>query len=152
MAEPLPCSTVIRGRAWEDISQRALRLRATATKLRDDSAVGETGRTRYSTLQKSLDDAVEFWDARSGTPRLEAYVRQEIDDNTIDLIASYTQMKTAALALRDWIFANIPKDATTGAQLLWAVDVAGDTTELTFTIQQAADFRTEATAFIATIG
>jgi len=67
-------------------------------------------------------------------------------------VSEYTAMRTEALALRDWIFTNIPRDPGTGAVLISTVDEGGNEVPLVVTSGQSATFRAQADAFIATIG
>jgi len=147
-----PASAVTKAEAWDDIRHAANRIKGVTQNLRNASAAGATGRTSYVSLQKRLDDTVERWNVLAATPQLQAYARDQIEDPTLDLAAEYVAMRDAATALRDWIFANIPTDAATGAVLLRVIDATGESVELTFTSAQASGFRTQADAFLATIG
>lgn len=146
-----PASTITKQDAWSELCRLALRIKNKTEHLRNLSAAGDTYRTLYIDLQQSLDDVIERWAQLAATPGLEAYARDQIGDNSLNLTTAYTTMRTAAIALRDWINNNLPRDATTQAVLIYTVNAIGDRTELTFTTAQTAPFRTVADAFISTI-
>ncbi len=146
-----PATTLTSQQAWDRIRRQALDIRDIVQALRNDSAAGNTERRRYVFTQRRLQIAIDEWDALSTTPGLQAYARDQLDDQTLNLATEFTQMRAAAIALRDWIFANVPTHAGTGAQLLTAYSVDGLGTELTFNTGQTGQFRTEADTFLATI-
>lgn len=146
-----PASTVTAEQAWNGIRDRAVRLKSQVQTIRDSSAAGDTGRTSYIGLQRSLDRAVSTWNAFASVPGLQAYARDQIDDATLDLAAEFVAMRDAAIALRNWIFANMPRDAGTGAVLLHTVGQDGAQIELTVTAAQTAGFRSAADVFLLTI-
>ena len=147
-----PASTITQSTAWASITGAALRIKSQVETLRNLSAAGDTGRTSYVALQRQLDNTVENWNTASAVPGLEAYARDQINDQALNLTAEFIAMRNAALALRDWIFNNIPTDSGSGAALLRTVGADGEMIELTFTTGQTAGFRTQADAFVATIG
>jgi len=69
------------------------------------------------------------------------------------VVAEINSVIAAATSFRDWINTNMVRNTAsqTSAVLLQSADINGVTTQLTFTSLQLADFRTEATAFLATI-
>lgn len=138
--------------ALDGISSAAVRIKSLTQRLRDDSAAGATARNRYVALQRNLQIAIDTWDANASVPGLLAYARDQYDDGTLDLSAEYNAMKAAAQSLQTWIFNNLPTDSGTGAALLEVFDAQGNPTDLTVSSGGAAGFRTEADAFIATIG
>ena len=146
-----PASTVTKQIAWERITKRAVSVRGLAQRLRNQSAAGATERQEYLNLQKQLDLAVVEWDSASGTPGLQAYARDQIDDPTLNLVAEYQAMRAATITLRDWIFTNIPRDAGSGAVLTHTVDQAGDRIALTVSTAATQTFRDAADVFLVTI-
>jgi len=85
-------------------------------------------------------------------PGLAEYAKTQYDDAALDIAAEYTAMRDAAIALRDWIHTNMPADAGSGAVLLESLNADGSLSPLTVSSAASAGFRTEADAFIATIG
>ena len=134
------------------VNRTALTTQRQVQQLRNDSAAGDTIRQRYIDLQRTLDQAIKEWNKAASVPGIEAYARDQLQNQTLDLATEFSAMVTAATNLRDWINTNFPRDATTGAVLLKTVDTAGTETPLVFTTAQTAGFRTQADAFIATVG
>lgn len=139
-----PASTITQQQAWDGIRQRAIRMKDQAQSLSDASGAGATELGRYVGLQRNLDQTVDWWNTASGTPGLQAYARDQISDQTLDLVGEFTAMRDAALTLRDWIFNNLPA-YTIG------VDAEGNTSEPTVTPAQTSGFRTAVATFTATI-
>ena len=147
---PFPASQQTLEDALSSVRHAAIKLKAQAQNLRDASAVGATGRTSYTGLQKHITQTIARWDEASTVPGLAQYAKDQYDDQTLDIVAEYTAMKAAAVDLRLWIFNNIPKQGD--SPLLYDIDLAGTLTELMVNSAAAAGFRTEADALIATIG
>lgn len=142
-----PASTLTLEAGWSDFRALALTVKRKTTQLRDLSAAGTTDRVLYVKLRGILDNAVTQWAAiLAETSGLQAYARDQLEDQSLDLSAEYTAMRNAAIALRDWLDANIPTGAG-GAVLERQID----DTPLVFTSGQTAGFRTEADTLIATI-
>ena len=148
-----PANTLTTELAFDVIRSNAIRVQNLAQALRDESAAGPTENIRYVGLQATISSAVANMDAVSGTPGLEQYIRDQINDQTVDLVAEFTAMRSAMLTLRTWIFNNIPNDGTPGEYNLLVYDVDGqEPTALVVTSAQTATFRTQADAMLATIG
>ena len=147
-----PASTVSAEQAWDTIRRGAVRLSGTVTALRNASAAGDTEVPRYVQLHRLLVETIDEWDAVSSTPGLQAYARDQIDNQALDLAAEFTAMRNAAIALRDWIFTNLPTDSVTGAVAQYIVDAQSAVTSVTVSTAQTATFRTNADALLTTIG
>lgn len=132
------------------ISSGALALKNQVQRLRDDSAAGDTNRDRYVGLMRAITDNTTRWQQAAGVGGLAEYAQDQYDNVSLDVAAEYLAMRTAALALRDWIFANIPMSGQT--PLTYNLLSDGTQVPLTFTSAQTAGFRTEADAFIGTVG
>lgn len=143
-----PASTITLDKAWSDFRRAALRAKHLTQNLRDESAAGVTTRERYYNLRQNLNDSLNEWAALlASTTGLQAYARDQLEDQALDLSAEYVAMRDAVTSLRDWIDANIPTDAGSGAVLLREPDG----TLLTFTTAQTSGFRTQADAVILAI-
>lgn len=143
-----PASTLTLQKAWEDFQSQALKAKTLSQNLRDESLAGDTARVRYYDLSQSLNDILARWVwLLANTTGLQAYARQQVENDTLDLNAEYITMRNAVTSLRNWIIANIPSDAGSGAALLRLPDG----TDIMVTTAQSAGFRTEADAVIASI-
>lgn len=96
------------------------------------SASGNITITEAKLFRKVIDGVITEWDVYASTPGLAQYAKDQLNDQTYDIVAEYNAMRTAAIALRDWLDANIPAEPS-------------------YTPAQTAGFRTAADAFLATI-
>ena len=147
-----PASTITQQEAWDGIRKSASLLKTRVNQLSALSASGDTSRSSYISLLKILDTAIDQWVIFAAVPNLEVYARNQLADQTIDITIEYSAMRAAAISLRDWLFNVLPTDSVTGAILEQTVDVNGTRTELVFTTVQTAQFRTNVTALVVTIG
>lgn len=146
-----PASTTNLQNAFAITNKYALNLKSEAQRLSSDSSAGPVERYRLIDFQKNLDAAITAWAAASALSGITAFVRNEIGNPTLDVTVEFTTMRNAAIALRDWINTNFPRDATTQAVLEFTVAASGVRTALTFTSAQLATFRTHCSTFVATI-
>lgn len=147
-----PASQQTLADALAAVSRTATSIRQRTVVVRNASAAGPIARQLVVDLQRALADAVAAWDAQASRPGLAAYAQQQFNDPTLDVAAEFGAMRAAAVKLRDWIHANFPRDAATGAVLVRTYDVNGVPTELTFPSAVLAEFRTRCDTFLATIG
>jgi hypothetical protein len=129
----------------------AFKVKGAAVRLRADTSAGPVARSRFVGLMTDLERSVATWDALASTPGLAAYAKTQFDDPALDIAAEFTAMRAAAVTLRDWIFNNLPKDAGSGAVLLYTLETDGTLSDLTVSTAATAGFRAAADAFIATI-
>ena len=145
-----PANTLSLATALSRATTHARRTKDSVTSLRNASAAGPTGRRIYLELQKQLDTAINEWATLMSIPGLAAYAQNEYGAG-LNIATEFVAMRNAAITLRDWINSNFPRDAGTGAVLIYTVNSNGDFTELTLTSAQTAGFRTQCDAYIATI-
>lgn len=147
--------TTVRG-MFDGINRAASQTRAQVHDVRTRSALGPVNRKLLLDLQRSVDRFVDTLDAASALPQAErdaliVFAQDQFNDAGLNVVAEFNAMRTAAIALRDWIYTNFPRDAGTGAVLVETVDANGDAVPLQFTSAQLAAFRTQADAFTSTI-
>jgi len=140
-------------RSYENALSTAIALRDRVTTVRDASVSAATPRVTVLGVQQSLGAAIGIWTAAAAVPGITQYARDQVDNQTYDVVAEINSVIAAATSFRDWINTNMVRNTAsqTSAVLLQSADINGVTTQLTFTSLQLADFRTEATAFLATI-
>lgn len=146
-----PASIETLRRAFDGANGFSLTAKNKAQGLRTRSVSGPVERRLFLDLQQTLAQAITWWDRAKALPGMQAYARDQFQNQTLDVAAEFVAMTVAAASLRDWIFAVFPTDAASGAVLEKAVDINGTVTDLTFTSLQLAAFRTEADAFLATV-
>lgn len=138
--------------AWKSIQDTSRRLNKTTQSLRDTSASGPSKIDDHVRLQRLLKRSVDSLDIEVLVPELEAYVRDQVDDQGLDLATEYAAVKAAAEVLRLWIFNNVPRDAEDdNAMLAGTVDAAGERTQLTLSSAETVDFRTAADTLLASM-
>lgn len=123
----------------------------------DLSLAGPVQRRLLLELQRSLNSSVVALDAAAALPQsdvaaLIAYAQSQFGDATLDVAAEFVALRNAADTLRAWIHTNFPRDAVSGAALVYTVAENGDETPLTFTTEQLETFRTQANTLLALIG
>jgi len=146
-----PASQGTLASSLQEASNIAVRLKGLAQQVRTASAAGDTGRSIYLTLQARLAEGAARWAQIGAVPGIAAYAQEQYGNGSLDVVAEFTTMRNAVLALRDWIFNNFPKDGGSSAALVFVYNVDGVPSELTFTSVQTIQFRVEADAFIATV-
>lgn len=148
----LVASTIYAQRAYENAMSTASALKSHITFVSDQSLLGPTPRLTILGVQQQLGSAIGIWTASAGAPGITQYAKDQLDDETYEIVTELNTVIAAATVLRDWINTNFPRNGGSNAVLLQTADVNGVTTNLTFSTAQLAGFRTEAAAFLATIG
>jgi hypothetical protein len=150
-----PISTINLAKAWEAANRAADQTNAQVKSLRDHSVSNDTLRSSLVSLQRNLSFAIDTWTTVKSVSGIGDYAMSQVQGNwasVAEVATDFNAMISAATSIRDWIYNNMPKDASTGAILDQAVDADGNLVDLVFTSAQLADFRTEADAFLDTIG
>jgi hypothetical protein len=135
----------------DEINATALRVRANLTSVRNASAAGPIARQQVIDVQRDLARGVERLTTLSTTPGLAAYAQEQFNNPSLNVAAEFTTMLAAMVSLRDWVFANFPKDAGSGAWLVYSYDANGVATSLTFSSADLAQWRTRVDAVAAAI-
>lgn len=146
-----PASTRTLQSVLDEINATALRVKANLQAVRTASAAGPIARQQILDVQRDLARALERLTTLSATPGLVAYAQAQFNSPTLDVATEFTAMLAAMTSLRDWTFANFPKDAGSGAWLVYTYDTSGLATPLTFTTAELAQWRTRVDAVVATI-
>lgn len=133
------------------VQATARRMQTAIQQLHDQSAAGNTAVVTYVQMINNIHGAVTLWDSLAATPGLVQYARDQYNDQTLDIVAEFQAMRAAVIGLRNWIFANIPKDAN-DVPLLQTLNADGTLSDRTVTPAQTAGFRTQAQAVLATMG
>lgn len=136
--------------AWTAIRASAGRVKVESQRLSAQSVAGDIEAqvvVRYADALASCNDQFARYTV---VPGLVAYVRAQINDDTLDIVAEYNTMLTQINAVRNWIIANFPKDAN-GFLLYHTFGATGRIVQRTLTPAQTAGLRTQLDALIATI-
>lgn len=136
--------------AWEGARQVAGRIKTQAANLRMISLAGPTTSSDILSLLSSIADAKGLLQTYAAVPGLAAYAQAQVNDNQLDVAASFSAMVARLDACRDWVIANFPKDGS-GYLLAQQFTPAGYTADRTFDTASLAAFRTQLDLLIATI-
>lgn len=136
--------------AWDAIRGAAAAVKAAATQLVTDSAAGNVEAGRVVNFAANLAGYNDRFARYTVLPGLVAYVREQINDPAIDIVAEYQTMLAQINATRTWIINNFPKDGS-GFLLYHTFGADGRLVQRTLTPAQTAGLRTQLTALIATI-
>ena len=133
--------------SWDGVTERATRIKQTASALSSAPSI-----TRKSVLDyaNSLADSLAVLDTYVSVPGLLAYARNELNDQTIDLVAAFTAMRTQLVATQDWIVANFPRDAADNLSV-YAFDANKRFTDVNLTSGQLSAFKSQLNLIIGTI-
>lgn len=137
----------------EHYSQFKQHMRALRSDLIGPSGAGgwyvalQTGNADYLAMARALrriSETLTIMDAASalGAPFIQS-VKDIEGDQAYDVVANYNAMRTAIVAIRDWITTNVPKH-TDGVGTWWLVltiDQNGVVTHRPFTPAQTAPLR-----------
>jgi hypothetical protein len=150
MAFPSSTSHDDLDRAWDAIKNAVVTIKVLSTALLAECAAGPVRGDRIlgyaATIANCRDDLVRY----TAVNGIEAYVRSQINNPTLNLVAEYTAMLTQITATRAWIISNFPHDAS-NYLLYQTLDGAGRIVVRTFSPAETATFRTQLTALLATI-
>ena len=135
---------------WSNDAARAVKTRLIT--VRDESLAGDVQRDTLRAVQRLLHMASERWNGiGERLPGVGQFAQDVINDPTLDVVAEFTALRTAAIDLRDWIHANFPTDSTSGVDLSYTSGSDGTLTPLVFTTAQLATFRDKADVIIGMI-
>lgn len=145
-----PASTQLLSFVLENARTKANSVRQESILIRDRSAAGNVNRVDVVHYMGRLTNALAAWNAARSTPGIGPYAQEQLGSPTLDVDTEFGEMLSTATTLRDWIFANFPKDVS-GAWLVHSYDASGVQSHLVFTTAQLAQFRTNVDALIARI-
>lgn len=135
--------------ALSDARSIAVRVKDVTQTIRDIAASGPVVRERLINHMRALSQAVAQWDQIAAVPGIAQYARDQFDDQTLDIAAEFAAMRAEAVSLRDWIFANFPKQGS--AWLTVSYDVNGTEAKLTIPQASLTEYVARCDALLATI-
>jgi hypothetical protein len=135
--------------AWGGVRSNAAHIKVYSQDLRSASAAGPIQAATIVLYADQLASAKAAFDRYTAVPGLAAYAREQVNDPALDIVAEYQTMAAQLVAVRDWIIANFPKDAS-GYLLYHQFDAAGKIVQRTLSSAQTAGLRTQLDALIAT--
>jgi len=137
-------------RAWNGVKGAAGQVKASALAVRTSSAAGPIEARAIVVLADQLANANDRLARYTVVPGLLAYVREQINSATFDVVAEYNAMLAQINATRTWIVNNFPKDAS-NYLLYHTFGADGRIVQRTLTTAQTAGLRTQLDALLATL-
>lgn len=148
MAFPGNSVTSLAGK-WQQIKDTAGRIKNDCVLL--NAAVSIT-RKRSLDFGNFLADALaqlNLLTANAGTNGLLEYARAQENNPSLDLTTEYNTMRTALIAVQDWLVANFPN--TTGELRVYSFDANKRYADILLTAPQLSAFKTQINNLAATI-
>ncbi len=146
-----PASTQVKVDGFQELRTTANELKRTMQTKKDQMASQTVSASFILSILKQLKRAVIVFDEVAAIDGIVEYVQAQYDDNTLNVVAEFSAMKTASDNTIAWIVTNLPKDSN-NYLLLREIDVQGNITDRTFTSAITAGLRTQLDTLIATIG
>lgn len=136
--------------AWPTLKRVFAQIKSSAQQLRASSASGPIGANNVIAYVGDLADMLEQIATLSAVPGLATYAQEQTTNGAFNIVNEYGAARTAAIATRDWVIANFPKDGS-GNLLEKKFDANGRVTLNTFSSASLSGLRTQLDALIATI-
>lgn len=136
---------------WQASRNTASTVKQRSQTVRNASAAGPISAKDIIDLATILADADAFFATAAAVPGIQAYVRNQIDDQTFDLAANFTAMRNEIQATVTWIKNNFPKDLINNWLFALTFTAEGRFQWRTLTTAQTAGLRTQLDNLIATI-
>jgi hypothetical protein len=110
--------------------------------------------SEFVRVQRRLTYALGRMDATAAIPGIAQYIKDQEGDQNYDIAAEYTAMRSAVVAIRDWIYTSMPKVDQAGTLYMAVQALAQDGTvsDRTFTPAQTAPLRALIDTFRGTVG
>lgn len=149
MAFPGNSVTSLAGK-WASIKDTSGRIKNECTTL--NAAASVTRKRALDTANFLADalDALNTLTANAATNGLLEYARAQENNAALDLVAEYNTMRTALVAVQDWLVANFPKDASNNL-VVYAFDGNKRYADVNLTAGQLSAFKSQLTTLGATI-
>jgi hypothetical protein len=130
----------------------ANQIKQLSTVIKAQSEAGDIERKQLIGLMRLLSRAITEWAGVRALSGVSQYAKDQYANAGLDIVAEFVAMETEAIALRDWIASNFPKDIGSGAWLVEFYDTSGAATSLVFTTVELVGFRSRVDSLLATIG
>jgi len=98
-------------RAYNAAQEEAVRLKEYAQNHRAGLIANAQTGLFIEQIMLRMPQAVAIWDAAKNLPGMLQYAKDQHDDPTYDVVLEFTSMRSAAIAVSQWIFDNFPKSS-----------------------------------------
>lgn len=145
-----PLATLTPGDAARSVDTTARGIKSFAQSANTVMAAQSVSGNHLLQIMSEMKSAIETWNAAAAVPGIVAYVRDEKNDQALDVVAELTAMVAAAAAVRDRVIAGFP--ASGGYILKDQLGADGSISVRQFTPAQTAVLRGDLDALIVAIG
>lgn len=150
-----PASNIIKSDAYSELKRGAVWMKSLATSMRATMAAGDvTAQWILGQLQQ-IRTMITRWTELSAVPGLAAYAQDQEANPALDIVAEYTTMKNALVAVRDRIINDLPKASAppgvVGNLAVYILAGNGDLSTMSFTPAQTVNLRGDLDTFIAAV-
>lgn len=144
-----PASSASLSKTWQEMQLLALTVQRQANAAITDLA-GDVTAQYVLNIYQSLMNARLKLQAYAATPGLVQYVKDQLDDQNINIITEYNAMIAAVDVAKDWVSANFPVDA--GGYVLEKKFNSTGFEQRTFNSTQTAGLTSALQSLVAAIG
>jgi len=135
--------------AWTDARGIAAQVKTLASQLSIASGAGPVLGSQILSFQDFIVSALVRLNQCAAVPGIGPYAQAQVNDNTLDVAASFTAMTTQIGATRDWVIANFP--ASGGFLQAESFNADGTRASRSFSSASLGGLRTQLASLLATI-
>ena len=136
-------------KAYQKAQNESIRVKQFATQARNALIAGTVSANAVIQIMSNLKSSIEVWDTVSSLSGIAQYAKDQEDDQTYNVVAEFTTMRTEAVAARDWVITNFP--ASGGFIQKDTLELDGSITVRQFTPAQTTGLQTVLADLIAAI-
>lgn len=123
-------------KALRQTDEEAVALKTELTRARGLITSGAQIRRGVHSWARRIQRALDVWDEAAALTGIVQYVRDEKNNQSLDVAAEFIAMRNAAAAIQAEIISIVPTDSGTGALLLQTSSAQGDLTDLTMSVAE----------------
>ncbi len=139
-------------KAYQKAQNESIRVKQFATNARNALVAGVVSANAVIQVMTNLKSSIEVWDSVSSLSGIAQYARDQEDDQTYNVVAEFSAMRTEAVAAVDWVFNNFPKDNASPFYIIKDIlETDGSITVRQFTPAQTVGLQTALADLIAAI-
>ena len=140
------------GKAYQKAQNVSIRVKQFATSARNALIAGNVSANAVIQIMTNLKSTIEVWDSVSALSGIGQFAKDQEDDQAYDVVAEFIAMRTEAVAARDWVITNFPKDNASPFYIIKDIlEVDGSITVRVFTPAQTTGLQTSLDDLIAAI-
>ena len=106
-----PASTQALSEGLNAATREAGRIKAFSSRAASVMRGGPVSGNQVLQIMSEMSAALALWDRVAALPGIQQYARDQYSDQALDIGVEFTNMRNAAIAVRDWVVANFPVSA-----------------------------------------